>query len=455
MNKITKVFAFLMVLTMVATMLPLLAFADEPVAVAVYGTPDQVDGVLDNGWKNANTYECKVGGTVTDIALTWKIMYDDTNIYVYADVTDSTIGTAAQEETGQWDYWTRNTLQSFFDLGYERTVDAYDKNDFYIDVNARGYFAFHKIRGTDFVDYAVVVTDTGYTVEYALDFGLHSDFEAVEGACFGFDIWACDGGVEEKVRMDQMMWVGHSDAFRRADVLGTVRLGAKPAETDGYNGLIQGTNLKDLGASFTAITNAEGKDVSVIVDGVKTDYGFENVDTWQATYTDDLGVWFGVDFGAEYDVKQVLFWEGGHWNDGGWFGSSPKLQCYVNGEWVDADCEISPAYPGDNRDAQGLPYEHYFFTLEETVTCSKIRVVGANNSLAGHASCSEIEVFGYGANQTPETEEPVTPPATQEPVTPPATEKPAPTGDSMIGLAAMAVISAAAVMVFGKKRTMR
>ena len=89
------------------------------------------------------------------------------------------------------------------------------------------------------------------------------------------------------------------------------------------------------------------------------------------------------------------------------------------------------------------------------MTCSKIRVVGANNSLAGHASCSEIEVFGYGANQTPETEEPVIPPATQEPVTPPVTEKPAPTGDSVIGLVVMAVVSAAAVMAFGKKRTIR
>ncbi len=163
--------------------------------------------------------------------------------------------------------------------------------------------------------------------------------------------------------------------------------------------------LKKLGAKYTGITNCNNpqgggsKNISVIVDG-KCNYSSDSqqYDAFKASLSDSLGrnklQWFGVEFNEPYDVKYVVFWEGGHWNDGGWFGDTPYVQVLVDGKWKDAESVVSPSYPGDSLQAQLPANESYIFVLKDVVTCSAVRIVGPLNSLAGHASCAEIEVYG-------------------------------------------------------------
>ncbi len=163
--------------------------------------------------------------------------------------------------------------------------------------------------------------------------------------------------------------------------------------------------LKSIGAEFKGITNAKNpggggsRDISVIVDG-NTGFSTDTMqyDSFNATLSDALGKkgyqWFGVQFDKDYVVSYIIFYEGGHWNDGGWFGTTPYIQAKVNGKWVDVDASIDPDYPADSASAQLPQNEAYTFVLETPVECSAIRVIGGKNSLAGHASCAEIEVYG-------------------------------------------------------------
>ena len=207
--------------------------------------------------------------------------------------------------------------------------------------------------------------------------------------------------------------------------------------------------LRTLGAKYKGITNAKNpqgggsKDISVIVDGDRHfSVDTKQYDGFRATLTDDLGKkkhqWFGAEFDKEYTVSYVVFWEGGHWNDGGWFGSAPYLQVKVDGEWKDVETILSPEYPGDSFTAQSPSNESYTFVLKTPVKCSAVRVAGAPNGLAGHASCAEIEVFGKNVETSdpgtdkPGTDKPVTDkPITDKPVTDkttsdkPNTDKPA------------------------------
>ena len=401
---------------------------------------------LDDGWKNAQTIHADrvLWNPSEGHKLDFKIMYDSTYIYFYADVTDSTVGTAEQEKAGDADYWLRNTVQIYLDLGNDKTSGAYDGNDVRFDVNARGYFFCHWVSAASFIKHAAVVTDTGYTVEAAIDVGLYPQFKAEKGTKIGFDIWACDS-TDYAGRAGASSWTGEPDVYFNASLMGTVTLGDKPGDAPEYDGVIKGTYLPSLGATLTAGTNAKDKDVSVIVDGFKCNT--QNVDTWQAEYTDDLGIWFSVDFGGKYDLKQVIFWEGGHWDDGGWFGSTPKLQIFKDGEWVDSGVSVSPSYPEDNRGAQGYTHEPYYFTLDDTITCSAIRIVGAKNSLAGHASVVEIEAYGYKEGETPVVTEP------DDPVTPDDPTPDKPTGDVSSLLVLVSALSlAGTALIVSKKR---
>ncbi len=431
-----------------------------PLATAVYGTPAAIDGVLDGAWNSANTYACEKNGEAnkTDIAMSWRVMYDETYLYFFAEVKDSTIGTKDQEYCEYvGDYWTKNTVQFYLDMGYERTANTYDGNDFRFDVNSREWFFCHCISAAGYVEYGVKMTSDGYNVEVSVDTGIYPEFKAEEGTCVGFDIWAGDNIVTEPGRKDFKLWTGNTDAYCNAASLGTIQLGAKSSSSGKYNGIHKGTYLPKLGATLTGITNAENKDVSIITNGIKAN--FENVDTFGATYTDDLGVWFGLDFGKDYDIKQVVFWEGGHWNDGGWFGAAPKLQCFVNGEWKDCEFTLSPAYPADNRDAQGFTHEPYYFDLENTVTCSKVRVVAAKNTFAGHASCCEIEAYGYEAGKTPsENESNSSNPTVSNPIASGSSSSgnsPTTSDGVMIAVGFVALTAMSATVILNKKKTHR
>ena len=178
------------------------------------------------------------------------------------------------------------------------------------------------------------------------------------------------------------------------------------------------SELKSIGASYTVVSNSKNpggggsKDISVVIDGNKHyQNNTQQYDTFKATLTDDLGKkekieWIGVTFDKEYGVTHIVFWEGGHWNDGGWFGETPFVQVLIDGEWIDVVTTISPEYPDDSGESQAPVNESYVFTLKDPIICSGARVLGKQNHLAGHYSCAEFEVYGVSVENFPPEAEP-------------------------------------------------
>lgn len=172
--------------------------------------------------------------------------------------------------------------------------------------------------------------------------------------------------------------------------------------------------LSDTGVLVTGITNAVGptgagsRNINVIVDG-KTGFSAndEQYDSYGATLNDAVGadgyVWFGASFSEPASVSRVVFWHGGLFWDGGWFGEAPKLQVLQGGEWKDVNAPISPAYPEDTFDAQAGGPASFTFVPAEAVECEAVRVIGPMcKQAAGHSSCAEIEVYVSGSKTVTE-----------------------------------------------------
>ena len=422
---------------------------DSILAEAVYGVPEKIDGVLDDGWSNAKKY--KNERTVddprnaTELEVNWRVMYDNIYLYFFVEVIDYTIGDAEFEYDAWGNYYAKNSLHMMFDMGYERET-SYDSNDFYIDISCRGYFNGRGAGTQQIIKHAVVVTEDGYNVEVRVDHSGFAEFKAEKDTCFGFDLWGNDCLAPITGRLYNVTWSDTADAsWRDASLMGTIRLGPVPADVtptereevkvDRYPGiedqtvnlLLNGTELRDLGAIFEPMTNlinpqgGGNKDISCIIDGVPGKSDGEQYDSYLAEITDEYDPWYGVNFDKPYMVDSVVFWEGGHWNNGGWFGATPKLQLLKDGEWYDYKQTITPEYREDSAEKQLPKFAPFIFDLSQPVICDGVRVIGPGNQFGTNVSCSEIEVWGYEKNASvahdtldgktpvePETEPPVT-----------------------------------------------
>lgn len=145
--------------------------------------------------------------------------------------------------------------------------------------------------------------------------------------------------------------------------------------------------------SVTAPTGSGNKNISIIYDGATDEVGSTSNNTQYDTYMGGVktdSVHAGLTFNCSAKLDGVTFTEGKHFGDGGWFAEQPDIEVLVDGEWVAAPCAISPAYPANDRTAQGQSFESYTFTFDAPVTCDGVRVVGAPGGRAYFISISEI-----------------------------------------------------------------
>ncbi len=98
--------------------------------------------------------------------------------------------------------------------------------------------------------------------------------------------------------------------------------------------------------------------------------------------------WIGYTFGASHTFNQVVFQEGMHFSDGGWFNTL-NVQVRQAGTWVNVPgLVMSPAYPGNN----GVNFETFTLTFTPT-TGDGIRLYGAPGGSAAFISVGELEVY--------------------------------------------------------------
>ena len=142
-------------------------------------------------------------------------------------------------------------------------------------------------------------------------------------------------------------------------------------------------------------TGGGSKDISVIADGV-IPTNQENIKIQYDTCTGKLQTeaWFALKFDHKVTVTAVLFTEGAHFGNGGWFRKTPTIQVYKDGKWVDTEASISPLYMEvDDMAAQGDPMQTFTFELATPEKCEGVRVIGIPGGSATFVSCSELDVL--------------------------------------------------------------
>lgn len=114
------------------------------------------------------------------------------------------------------------------------------------------------------------------------------------------------------------------------------------------------------------------------------------------TYTGQSGPaeeYMGYTFEKEYSFKKVVFTEGKHFENGGWFANgSLKVQVRQNGHWIDAPVSVSPLYPAGNTMADfGASFETYTFMLD--AVGDGIRLIGNAGGTTPFISVAELAVY--------------------------------------------------------------
>ena len=141
-------------------------------------------------------------------------------------------------------------------------------------------------------------------------------------------------------------------------------------------------------------TGAGNKSLEVIRDGVMPDENgnaAQEYDTWGST-PHEGDCYFGYTFGKTCQFTALVYQDGLHFPDGGWFvGDTVRLQILREGEWQDAaGYTAEPAYPSSTASQDlGGSFNIYTYTFAEPVSGDGIRIAG---TAAGHVSCAELKV---------------------------------------------------------------
>ncbi|UMX48057.1 MAG: ADP-ribosylglycohydrolase family protein [Candidatus Nealsonbacteria bacterium DGGOD1a] len=104
---------------------------------------------------------------------------------------------------------------------------------------------------------------------------------------------------------------------------------------------------------------------------------------------------YGYTFNKNKKFSKIIFTEGKHFWDGGWFANgSLRVQVLQNGAWIDAQATLFPSYPNtNNQNLFGPNFESYTFNLNNIVG-NGIRIVGDAGGSAHFVSIGELEVWG-------------------------------------------------------------
>ncbi|MDT6985496.1 DUF4185 domain-containing protein [Streptomyces lusitanus] len=100
--------------------------------------------------------------------------------------------------------------------------------------------------------------------------------------------------------------------------------------------------------------------------------------------------WWGYTWPRAYHLNRVAYTTGRMFDDGGWFGTAPRIQVRRGGVWTDVTGQtVSPAYPASP--AAGT-HRTYVFDFD-TVTGDGVRVIGGSGGTQTFTSIAELEVY--------------------------------------------------------------
>jgi len=163
-----------------------------------------------------------------------------------------------------------------------------------------------------------------------------------------------------------------------------------------FEGVVDLTQTGTIVGRMLGPTGGGNKDPEVIRDGDKPPVGTRDssrqFDTVSAERSSED--WIGYVYSTEQSFGQVVFQEGMHFSDGGYF-LDLTVQVRRSGAWTEApNVTITPAYAGDDS----VDFNTYVFDFDP-VSGDGIRIYGTPGGSKEFISVGELEVFG-GSSET-------------------------------------------------------
>lgn len=190
-------------------------------AVASYGTPE-ISEEVDDVWDTVDPIE------IDRYQLAWqgasgigRVLWDEDYLYVLVEVDDSTIDTSGEE------VWEQDSIEVFLNETYH-SESMYNEGDGQYRVNADGEESIGEMTSQQMSQSLVTETDTGYTVQLAIEWQVISP---EEGEVIGFDLQINDAasGSRESVAI----WNDLSgQGYQNPSVFGELELVVNENETE-------------------------------------------------------------------------------------------------------------------------------------------------------------------------------------------------------------------------------
>ncbi len=162
--------------------------------------------------------------------------------------------------------------------------------------------------------------------------------------------------------------------------------------------------ITDAGSPLVSVTGPQGignHDINIIKDGIYPPVGstdsVESFDTFTIAggRTED---WVGYSYAGSHLFAGMVFCEGRHSIDGGWFASL-RVQVSNAGAWADIpDVTVQPAYKG----GAGASYQLYRLSFP-SIKGTGFRLIGKPGGSAGYISVSELAVVEDTTSMRPVT----------------------------------------------------
>lgn len=227
--RLKKFLSIFLMITLLASAFAMNINAAEKLTAEVKkGTPT-IDGVVDDIWSYANEIEIgriKESGDSpndgTGATGTFKLLWDDSNLYVIVFVNDTT-----RNNNGEATY-TKDSIEIFLDP-LNTVTDTYDDDDFRFCISADDIFNCEN-KDCD-VKYKAVDGSASYIIEMAIPItSVVSEFKFASGTTFGWDIQLNDNIDGGDSRNHCKGWNDDANqAWQNATYMGTLVLSAEEA----------------------------------------------------------------------------------------------------------------------------------------------------------------------------------------------------------------------------------
>lgn len=249
----------------------------KPFAEVSKGTV-KVDGKKDAAWDNAVTIPLTIA-LGAKAAAKAKALWDENNLYVYAEVNDAVLN------ADNANAWEQDSVEVFIDENNGKT-DAYEDDDKQYRISYKNEQSFNGTKcKAENVTSAAKTTDKGYVVEAAFKW---TDIKPAVGSLVGLEFQINDADASGS-RAGTLSWFDESgNGWASPGVFGTVALGAekkaavtvkKPAKVTG----VKASKIKKTSAKITWKKAANAKKYEVTYKAGKAKW--KTVKASKTTYT--------------------------------------------------------------------------------------------------------------------------------------------------------------------------